>query len=188
MINKNLNCSTVLNSSLKIYGASNGAQHEESARLGLAVMLLAKIPSRGNTSIRVFARTILEAIRQHNIKFYYDCDGIAVAYALWAYLEPATETRILTKHSTVLEPDEWNAGSSLWIIDLIAPLGNLLYVLDDLRDNVFKEEQAVRYLRHKNGRFIAKEISRDSHCHFFRAPTKRIPGCECGHPECPGMN
>jgi len=109
------------------------------------------------------------AIKTNQYKLYFSHYGEFMGYAIWAFLTPEVENRMLKGKDTTLTLEEWNQGTSLWVIDFLVPRGSLPYVLRDMRDNLFKDHDTITYFRFKNGRRIAKQISRSAGGSFFAA-------------------
>ena len=110
-------------------------------------------------------------------KLYFNGYGQCVGYVLWAHWAPAVERRVIETGNIRLHASEWSEGGEAWIVDLVVPFGSLKYVLDDLRDHVFRDAPQVTYLRYKNGETIPKRIARNARSHFF---------CGRGHTVLPG--
>jgi cytolysin-activating lysine-acyltransferase len=45
-----------------------------------------------------------------------------------------------------LRPDGWNAGDRIWIIDFVAPFGDIKEITRDMKCNLFPDDVG-RYLR-----------------------------------------
>ncbi|KKJ76821.1 hypothetical protein WH95_10985 [Kiloniella litopenaei] len=82
---------------------------------------------------------IMPALIQKQFRVFRK-DGQPVAYASWAHLNEEAEQRIM-QGIIRLKPSEWNAGDRLWLIDLVAPFGGEEEILQQLREQVFKEEK-----------------------------------------------
>ena len=135
--------------------------------LGHACALMAASPSHAQLPHAYLADIVIPAITHGQLKVWFNEDGVAVGYVIWARLAPDVERRAMQTGQFSLHESEWNEGDTLWILDFLAPLGHLRYMLADLRDHVFAHEEAVRYLRLKNNRRMAKEVQRDPRLSFF---------------------
>lgn len=62
-----------------------------------------------------------------------------------------------------------------WILDLAVAPGSLPYVLQDLRDEVFREQEHLTYYRVKNERRVCKRVSRDDRTSFMAAGRRSNP-------------
>jgi cytolysin-activating lysine-acyltransferase len=60
-----------------------------------------------------------------------------VAFAAWAHLSEAVETRLQGSNPR-LAPTEWKSGDRLWLIDLHAPFGHQELALKELREAALK--------------------------------------------------
>ena len=61
-------------------------------------------------------------------------DGFPRAFITWAGLAPGAEHRFSIEHKA-LKPHQWNAGTSKWLIDLVAPFGHIEQILPQLAQN-----------------------------------------------------
>jgi cytolysin-activating lysine-acyltransferase len=80
-------------------------------------------------------------------------DNMPIAYVSWAYINEETETRI-KQGAPKLAPREWNNGNRLWIIDVIAPFGGGLQILQKLAEADFKDKQVNLLRPRKDGKGI----------------------------------
>ena len=79
-----------------------------------------------------------------------------VGAAFWAYVNEDVEER-LSKGITKMSPPDWNSGERLWLIDLIAPFGNVEKMLADLTENVFPDRPFKYLQRNEEGNMIVME-------------------------------
>jgi hemolysin-activating ACP:hemolysin acyltransferase len=66
-------------------------------------------------------------------------DGYPRAFVTWAGLDVATERQFAVDHLP-LRPEQWNIGTSKWVVDLVAPFGHIEQVIRQLA----KSEKANR--------------------------------------------
>ncbi|WP_298325231.1 toxin-activating lysine-acyltransferase [Asticcacaulis sp.] len=118
--------------------------------------------------IKAFIEHLSAPIALNQIKLYFNRFGQCVGYVVWAYLSPRTEKRLLTEPDYRLKDYEWSEGQSLWIVDFLVPHGSLDLVLVDFRDNLFAKDKSVTYFRLKSRKRIAKQLSRQDSCSFFK--------------------
>lgn len=81
-------------------------------------------------------------LRQYRI---FRSGGYPRAFITWAGLTPAAERRLAVDHLP-LRPQDWNAGGSKWVIDLVAPFGHVEQMLRMLARN--RTETRLRTLWH----------------------------------------
>ena len=79
-----------------------------------------------------------------------------VGAAFWAFVNEEIEER-LRKGITKMTPADWKSGESLWLIDLIAPFGNVEKMLADLTENVFPDRPFKYLQRNEEGNMIVME-------------------------------
>ncbi|MEB8388070.1 toxin-activating lysine-acyltransferase [Rhodobacteraceae bacterium KMM 6894] len=58
--------------------------------------------------------------------------GYPRAFVTWAGLSDGAERRFALQHQP-LRPQDWNGGTSTWVVDFIAPFGHLDEVLDQMQ-------------------------------------------------------
>lgn len=138
--------------------------------LGFVTELMGTSPFHAQMPVGALLPLFSSALALDQIKLYFNDYGEFMGYVSWAFLAPDVEQRYLRGKDLNLHMFEWNEGGSLWIIDLLMPRGSINYVLEDLRDNLFCEHDTITYFRIKNGRRIAKRLSRASRNTFFGRP------------------
>jgi hemolysin-activating ACP:hemolysin acyltransferase len=156
---------------LKLRESPTEASIARASALGFAAQLLSRSKAHAPFSLMYLSSVVAPAIEKRLIKFYFGHEGQPVGYVIWAFLETDVEERFLETGQWDLHESEWKEGSSLWIVDFLAPYGHLSRIMKDLRDKVFKSQKTLRYSRSKNGQVICKELSRDSKCSFFARGT-----------------
>lgn len=62
-------------------------------------------------------------------------DGNPIGYTAWAFLDDETFKR-LRKGDANLIPDQWRAGSHLWLLDFVAPFGGQEEMLKEVAAKV----------------------------------------------------
>jgi cytolysin-activating lysine-acyltransferase len=67
----------------------------------------------------------------------YMRDNAPVAYVSWAKLSEAVAGRYCAAPHQLAAGD-WQSGTQIWIVDLYAPFGGAIEVLQDLRDTVLQ--------------------------------------------------
>ncbi|MBW4550802.1 MAG: toxin-activating lysine-acyltransferase [Aphanocapsa sp. GSE-SYN-MK-11-07L] len=168
----------------QVYQRADPSQDSTYCQIGYAMLLLAQSPSGATRPISYLQTMLSPAILTEQICFLFDEEGKPVSYLIWAYLAPDVERRILTSFSLELHESEWNEGSSLWIVDLVAPYGHLKHVLRFVRDQLFLNEPRVRYLRtnQRNRRVVEHSRTRLAGC--LRSMPPLSPYCRCGRLDC----
>jgi hemolysin-activating ACP:hemolysin acyltransferase len=154
-----------------VFSEPNDANKEKAFLLGFAAKLVMSSPFHRSLPIEYLNQVVKPALTHKQIKFYFNARGEPVGYVVWAFVAPDVEERFAQGHKS-MHISEWNEGSALWIVDLLAPYGNIKEILCDLRDTVFIQHQTVRYARFKRGKVLCKELCRRDLCYFF-SQTKR---------------
>lgn len=165
--------------SLSSVGGKPGeTQLQRAQTIGFICDLARGSPLHGQMGLGALMGMLDSAIQLEQVKIYFSDYGECMGYVVWALLAPDVERRFLGGKDLSLHITEWNEGASLWIIDFLVPRGSLHYVLRDLRDCLFKDYDTVTYFRFKNGKRIAKQLSRQDGGSFFAQPideTQPVP-------------
>lgn len=112
--------------------------------------LMLQSPAHRHLFISDYEWLIIPALKLKQFKVIRN-KNTPIAYISWAYINEETENRI-KQGTPKLAPHEWNNGSRLWIIDIIAPFGGGLQILQKLQEIDFNDKQ-VNLLRPKrNGK------------------------------------
>jgi len=158
--------SAMRSSFLRVYPQPNPDRVERYTQIGYAMHLLSQSPLARHRQTHYANAILAPAIAHQRINFYFDEDGAPAAFVVWANLAPDVEERVFATSKLDLHFSEWNEGSSLWILDLVAPFGHLKYVLQHARDVLFRNEPRVRFMRQVGecGRVVEIERSKLSGC------------------------
>lgn len=156
-----------MRSLLKVYDVAQHPYKTNGEHYGHATLLMGMCPTLSQLTLRQSLWYLGGAFAHKQFKFYFDAKGMPVGFVSWATLSADVEDRFLSEDRPNLHLSEWNEGDSLWIIDFVAPFGNLKYILRDLRDVVFSGHDTVRYVRRKKNAVTVKEMSRETRSFFF---------------------
>lgn len=80
---------------------------------------------------------LLAPISKEQFRLYRDKEGKPVGLILWAYVNEEANKR-LEMGIGKLGFNEWKSGETLWIVDLIAPMGGGDKMLEELKNTAFK--------------------------------------------------
>ncbi len=141
----------------------------EFEKIGRLTTLITECRDLRDLSARCIRGRFIEPLRQGNVELFFDSNAKLVGAATWAHVSEEVEKRLLHRHDLMLHPAEWNEGDSLWLIDVLAPHGNLKYVLRKLFSHSLAPASSVRYLRKNRGRTIIKTIARSASSRYLRA-------------------
>lgn len=103
--------------------------------LGPVIWLCARDPVRkfmflGDTDWMLMPPIVLDQCR------LYTRNGIPFAFVTWAKVSDAVDARLRSGQPKIA-PHEWNSGPHLWLIDVVAPFGQLDETLTEMRETVF---------------------------------------------------
>lgn len=103
--------------------------------LGPALWLYARDPAKkfmflGDVDWAVLPPIVLDQCR------LFTKGGLPYAFVTWAYVNDAVAARLRSPQPKIA-PHEWKSGDHVWIIDAVAPFGQLDETLKELRETVF---------------------------------------------------
>ncbi len=124
------------------------SQIADARTLGSAVWLFSHSKLHRNLAMHGIHRWILPLLK-HKQFLLYEVDEKPRGFITWAYLNEETETAYVESVRT-LAPEMWKSGQSLWMIDFVAPFGDGMAILSDLRKNVFPDKKG-KYIRARFG-------------------------------------
>jgi len=112
--------------------------------LGPALWLYAKDPIKkfmflGDTDWALLPPVVLDQCR------LYTKSNLPYAFVTWALVSDHVDARLRSGESK-LAPHEWKCGPHVWIIDAVAPFGQLDETLQALRDTVFSGQKVSALL------------------------------------------
>jgi hemolysin-activating ACP:hemolysin acyltransferase len=137
--------------------------------LGLACQFATRLPGHAQMPLGSFVPLLLSAQQVGQFKVYLNGYDECVGYVAWALLTPDVEREFIAGKPRALAEWEFSDGTSPWILDLVVAPGSLPYVLEDLRDVVFKDHAQLTYYRVKGGRRMCKRVSRNDRTTFMAA-------------------
>lgn len=81
------------------------------------------------------------------------------AFACWAFLNEEGEQRLKAGQQR-LRPSDWRSGDRAWLIDIVAPFGNVDGVLANLKQSIFKERRLMAMRLAPDGKgMVAVEVT-----------------------------
>lgn len=103
--------------------------------LGPALWLYARDPAKkfmfvGDIDWALLPPVVLDQCR------LYTKNGLPYAFVTWALVSEAVAARLRSAQPKIA-PHEWKCGEEVWIIDAVAPFGQLDETLGELRETVF---------------------------------------------------
>jgi len=111
-------------------GRPREALAAESLGYALQVMLATDRRSWRMASLQAFLEP---PARLGQIEFLMNSHGQPRAFATWAFLTEEVEADLARDPARVLELEEWNEGTRLWIMDVVAPAGGATSLLLGLK-------------------------------------------------------
>lgn len=129
---------------------------------------------RDELTMRYFSTIISPAFHQRRIKIFYDKDGEAIAYLIWATLVSEVEDRVLATGRFDLHISEWNEGDRFWIVDFVGLPRSMCRIWRELHEFVNSHSSSLRYLKNRHGRYLCKEFGAFSHLKSGRKCARRL--------------
>lgn len=126
--------------------------------LGIAAKLLVDA-GRERLSIASLIAWLATPIKLGQIIFLTSWERTPLGFATWAYLAPATLRRMAAGEQDLPLLDDWNEGSELWIVDLVAPYGHAAELFRHLRAQLGQEHNVLHYRRRGRYRRTALRFS-----------------------------
>jgi hemolysin-activating ACP:hemolysin acyltransferase len=151
----------------------DSAAMRRALELGLVCQFAARLPSHARMPLGSFIALALAAQQVGQLKIYLNGYEECVGYAIWALLTPEVEREFIAGKPRALAEWEYGDGTSPWVLDMAVAPGSLTYVMEDLRDSVFKDHEQLTYFRVKGGRRMCKRISRQSRTSFIAASRRQ---------------
>jgi cytolysin-activating lysine-acyltransferase len=117
--------------------------------LGELVWLLAQSPGHKHLFIADLEWFVMPPILLNQFRVFH-AEGKPIGFAVWAACSAPVEAR-LAGGMARMQPQDWQSGSALWIVDLVSPFGHIELMLDDLRTTVFADKEVRFYKRDAKG-------------------------------------
>ena len=118
--------------------------HTVSGVLGEIVWLMTQSESHKRLFVGELEWYVMEPMMLSQFRVYRK-DKKPVGVVIWAMVNDEVDER-LKSGNTRLRGKEWNNGDKAWIIDVISPFGDPMYLINDLAQNVF-ENKNYHYLQ-----------------------------------------
>ena len=124
-----------------------------SSGYGYCALLLMLTGGAGLPILNVYHRVYCP-IRLDQILFLFQADGSPAAYATWAYVSDTTLAGLADGTQTSLHMSEWNEGTNLVIMDLVARQGMAQNIASRLKRKFPRGSNALYAFRRdrRNGR------------------------------------
>jgi hemolysin-activating ACP:hemolysin acyltransferase len=153
-------------------------------QLGYAVSVLCASRRAAGRQLRFVDTVLVPAIMHKQLVLLFDEDSEPAAYVLWASLTAEVERRIARGGRLGLHFSEWDEGERIMIVDMAARPGFLKYVLQYCRDELFRDEAVISYMRLWRPQQRMRQIDRDKLLGCLRSMPAFDPSCRCGRQQC----
>ena len=122
--------------------------------IGEIVWLMARSVNHRYLFISDMEWMVMQPVALAQYRLFYS-ENHPIGVALWANVNEKVEDR-LKQGISRMSPQDWNSGDRIWLIDLIAPFGNISAMLDDLKKNVFKDKIFQYTQRDEKGQLVTR--------------------------------
>jgi cytolysin-activating lysine-acyltransferase len=103
--------------------------------LGPALWLYARDPVKKYTFVGDLDWAVLPPVVLDQCRLYTK-DALPCAFFTWALVNEHVAARLRSAQARIA-PHEWKCGEEVWIIDAVAPFGQLEETLKELRETIF---------------------------------------------------
>jgi hemolysin-activating ACP:hemolysin acyltransferase len=138
--------------------------------IGLIVPVLAERSPVADRFLGWHLERLCAAYELGQLGCEFDRFGQFASFALWANVSREQSNILLQRGLREVEAIHLGGGDETWILELFAQYGELPLLLARLRDDWLCHSTRVTYFRYKQGKRIAKRISRSDQISFLRAP------------------
>jgi cytolysin-activating lysine-acyltransferase len=118
--------------------------------LGSMTFLALRSPVHRNWLISDIETNYVPALKFGQCKIYFASPEKPIAFVTWAFLDDSTHAQLLEDGRTPHE-SKWTTGENLWFIDVVAPYGDSVKVIRDMRQNYFSGRHAHSIRRNTDG-------------------------------------
>ena len=119
---------------------------DEAAALGFVTQILFQTP-RNAFRLAAISSQVWPAIRLGQIDILFTNRGVAIGYAIWAFLSDEVSLQVSTDANRILHLSEWNEGANLWIMDFVATRGSSRQLAAQLAEESLITYRSARAIR-----------------------------------------
>jgi hemolysin-activating ACP:hemolysin acyltransferase len=141
-------------------------------KIGCAISTFAQHQYYAERNFAWSVMSLINFIKLDQIYIEFDKFGQFSGMVMWANVSLEVSRRLLREGINNLELEDVNTGNETWLITILVLNGAVHQFLQTLRDKYLLNSSQVTYFRIKNGKRIAKRISRSDCTSFFRTTTK----------------
>lgn len=127
-----------------------------SQMLGEITWLLSQSPIHRQLFIGDLEWFLMPPLLLEQYRIFYGHDR-PVAVAIYAKVSEEVSRR-LEAGGHKLRPDEWRCGEINWLVELVAPFGGHQEILDDILNNLFKDDGFHYHKVDDNGSRVATHM------------------------------
>ncbi|MBV7404324.1 toxin-activating lysine-acyltransferase [Enterobacter sp. ENT03] len=132
-----------------------GGDENEAEVLGASVWLWMHSPLHRDAPLHALPTLLLPIIKRRQYVLVAK-DERPIFFFSWAWLNPESEARYLTRPAIEMQEEDWDSGDRMWCIDWIAPFGHTLAMGSLIRRDLFPDH-CFRALHHR-GQQLGKRV------------------------------
>jgi hemolysin-activating ACP:hemolysin acyltransferase len=134
-------------------GPPTPARVHDAFALGIAAQLLVDT-DRDRLSIASLIAWLTTPIKLGQILFLTSWERIPLGFATWAYLTPRTLERMASGEQDLPLLEDWNEGTELWLVDVVAPCGHAAELMKHLRQQLGSTHRVAHFRRESRYRRV----------------------------------
>ena len=127
------------------------SRDREAATLGHAMYML-NSTERSKLSLSAIEAWLRLPIRLDQIILLFGTNKTPEGYLTWAFVTAETATRLADGSGRPPFPEEWNDGTILWIVDVVAPFGQLQALAKAARSHFADRYGTFAYADRRSGK------------------------------------
>lgn len=127
------------------------SRDREAATLGHAIYLL-NSTERSKLSLSAIEAWLRMPIRLDQIILLFGANKTPEGYLTWAFVTAETAARLAQGRGRPPFPEEWNDGTVLWIVDVVAPFGQLQALARAARSHFTDRYGTIAYTDRRSGK------------------------------------
>lgn len=106
--------------------------------LGPALWLYARDPVKKYMFVGDIDWMLLPAVVLDQCRLYSKSE-LPFAFVTWAFVNDVVDARLRSEHPKIA-PHEWQSGEHVWLVDVVAPFGQLEETVKELHEMMFPDK------------------------------------------------
>lgn len=115
-------------------------------QFGKFALLIGATPEFSSVSMDIGLALVHSALINKTYCLYLDAAGKPTAGLMWAYLDEEAKA-FYFKYGILSGPDAWRSGNELWLLNVVAPNGQIKDIFKDTMETLFRHEKEAFMIR-----------------------------------------